>query len=274
MLIKLDEIFFDEKFNCRGDVTPESVEELADSFREMGQLQEIVVSDSGGKGKKYKLLLGHRRFRAAQALNWTEINANVKSGLTLLQEVLINATENIQRVDLSFFMEAKVVLNLRNAGLSELDIAQKLARSRTWVRQRLQLMELPEQFHEMADLGILKSSHMAELSQIETDSGRHLFLRKIKSIYQDHFKVKDKIDKIIEKRVEAPNKPRSKKQIEELHDLLYTVFGPNVFATGILPWTLGLISTDRLYDLIADEALLKEVPFIRPALLPENAFAT
>ena len=69
-------IYYDADFNCRGEFTLQSVKELADSIAEAGRLICPVAVQPWAKepGFDYRLIVGHRRFRAvAEFLKWTEI---------------------------------------------------------------------------------------------------------------------------------------------------------------------------------------------------------
>lgn len=107
--LPLSSIYYDADFNCRGQFMLESVSELADSIRQKGDGAELkgldfpvvvqpVAEVEGGlpEGYEYRLLAGHRRFRAVEFyLKWTRVPAMVRRGLSDYQARLLNFTENL-----------------------------------------------------------------------------------------------------------------------------------------------------------------------------------
>ena len=118
--LPLSSIYYDADFNCRGQFTLESVSELAESIRQKGGGVElrgldfpVVVQPTAEvvgtvpSGFDYRLIAGHRRFRAVEFfLKWADIPAMVRHELTGYQARLLNFTENLERKDLNMLQEA------------------------------------------------------------------------------------------------------------------------------------------------------------------------
>ena len=112
-------IYYDAAFNCRGEVTLQSVKELADSIAQAGRLicPVAVQPWTGEPGCEYRLIVGHRRFRAVTAfLKWTEIPAYICEGLSDHEARMLNVVENLQRKSLNILEEARAIQNLYPKG--------------------------------------------------------------------------------------------------------------------------------------------------------------
>src|SRR3972149_731228 len=107
---------------ARGVIDPERVRELAESIREVGLLEPVLIRPSNGR---YEMVAGDRRYLAHKLLNFKEIKAIVKP-LDDRETVVIRGIENLQRVNLTPSEEGRVYLLLREeGGLSTRDISKK-----------------------------------------------------------------------------------------------------------------------------------------------------
>ena len=112
-------IYYDAAFNCRGEFTLQSVKELADSIVQAGRLicPVAVQPWTEEPGFDYRLIVGHRRFRAVtEFLKWTEIPAYVCEGLSDHEARMLNLVENLQRKSLNILEEAHAIQNLYPEG--------------------------------------------------------------------------------------------------------------------------------------------------------------
>jgi ParB family chromosome partitioning protein len=124
---------------------PEKLRELAASIKENGVLQPIVVRGSGGG---YEIVVGERRWRAAQQVGLERIPAIVQhvSDEKMLELALV---ENIQRDELSPIEEGQAYQLLADQfALTHEEIAQRVGRSRTAVTNSLRLLRLPRLIQE------------------------------------------------------------------------------------------------------------------------------
>jgi ParB family chromosome partitioning protein len=142
----------------------ESLEELADSLKEVGLLQPIVVTVSGDD---YVLIAGERRWRAAKRAGLNSIPAVVRetSGRSTLVEALV---ENVQRQDLTPLEEAHAYQQLlENYGMNQEEVATRVGKSRPAISNTLRLLQLPDEIQEMVDSGELTAGHARPLIGLE-----------------------------------------------------------------------------------------------------------
>ncbi len=128
--------------------------ELADSIREHGVLQPIIVSP---KGKAYEIIAGERRWRAAQLAGSKTIPAVVREKAEL-QRLEIALIENVQRVDLSPLEQALSIEHLHEQfNLSYQQIARKLGKAAPTVNNIVRLLQLPDRARTA-----LQANHITE----------------------------------------------------------------------------------------------------------------
>jgi ParB family chromosome partitioning protein len=141
----------------------EAIDELAESIRQCGVLQPIIVfrvTDG------YRIIAGERRYRAALRAHLTEIPAIIKdySEEKILQVALI---ENLQRRDLNPIEEAQAYQELQQKhGLTHETIAQAVGKSRVYVSNMLRLLRLPPNIVEWVQAGTLSPGHARTLLAI------------------------------------------------------------------------------------------------------------
>lgn len=153
--VPCDRIYYDTSFNCRGEFTLQSVEDLASSITEIGRLLAPVwvqpAADVPGlTGYDYRLIAGHRRYRAATVyLKWKTIPTVIMAGLTEHQARLANLTENLERKDLNPLEEALAIKAIYPADVTITQVAKELKKDSRWVHARLRLLKLPEQVQQL-----------------------------------------------------------------------------------------------------------------------------
>lgn len=156
--LPLKDIFYDEKFNCRGAFTPQSVHDLARSI-ETRKLQSPVIvrlsKDAGIDSHPYHLVAGHRRFKAIEIfLQWDTIPALIRLDTDDETARVLNLVENIDREDLSVIDEAKAI-EATFGDLSMREIARRLNRGFNWVKYRLGLLKLSSKIQDYVLTGDL-----------------------------------------------------------------------------------------------------------------------
>lgn len=131
----------------------EKLSELADSIKEHGVVQPVVVRPIGAGA--YELVVGERRFRACQKLQLARIPAVIKE-LSNQQVMEIALIENIQREDLNPVEEANAYRRLMDEfKLTQEQVAQRVAKSRPLVANMVRLLNLPAPVLEKVALGQL-----------------------------------------------------------------------------------------------------------------------
>jgi ParB/RepB/Spo0J family partition protein len=141
---------------------------LAESIRDIGLLQPVILRDSGDGA--FTLVAGRRRLAAVKKLNWTEIPANVYGPElpdTDMREMAL--TENVNRLDLHPLDEAEKFQALLDSGRSITDIAGYYSRSVAGIYQRTRLLGLEENLKKMFREDKIGLTHAAMLADLDPD---------------------------------------------------------------------------------------------------------
>ena len=143
----------------------ESLDELAESIKQVGLLQPVVVRAIGPG--RYELVMGERRWRAAQRAGLTEIGAIVKQ--TQDDDMLRNALiENLHRQQLDPLEEAAAYQQLLDDfGATHEELARKVGRSRPHISNTLRLLNLPPAVQKRVAAGVLSAGHARALLGLE-----------------------------------------------------------------------------------------------------------
>ncbi len=153
----------------------ESLVELADSIREHGVLQPILVRPVGGQ---YELIAGERRWRASRMAQRDSIPAIVVEfdDETALEVSII---ENLQREDVSPLEEAAMFRKMTDLGYSLRQLAQKIGKDKGYVENRIRLAEAPPEIRELVSLRKDTLSHAYELMKVRDERTRKRLARKV-----------------------------------------------------------------------------------------------
>ena len=150
--------------------------ELADSIRQNGVLQPILVRR---KGQKYEIVAGERRYQASKLAGLKEIPAVVREidDDKVFQLALI---ENLQRSDLSPIEEAKGYKQLLTSqSLTQEELAKILSKSRSTIANTLRLMDLPVEVQHMMEQGLLTAGHARAILAVPSEEGRIKLAKKV-----------------------------------------------------------------------------------------------
>lgn len=158
----------------RGDQPRKNFDEnalqvLADSIREHGVIQPIVLREYGDLSENYEIIAGERRWRAAKMAGLDEIPAVIMTGdeLKVAEVALI---ENVQRKDLNPIEEAMAYKALiERFGLKQEEVAQQAGKSRSAVANMLRLLELPDEVLELVQDEKLSMGHARALLGLEDE---------------------------------------------------------------------------------------------------------
>ena len=175
-------IYYDAAFNCRGEFTLQSVKELADSIAQAGRLicPVAVQPWTEAGGFEYRLIVGHRRFRAiTKFLKWIEIPAFICEGLSEHDARMLNLVENLQRKSLNILEEARAIQNLYPKGAKVRHAAQELKQPTKWVHVRVRLLRMPEAVQQKAAAGLLSQANLEQLAGMESAEEQIVAARKI-----------------------------------------------------------------------------------------------
>jgi ParB family chromosome partitioning protein len=157
----------------RHEFAADALLELADSIREHGIIQPLVVRQVPAEGRagrqappSYQIIAGERRWRAAQRAGLEQVPVVVKEASPegMLELALV---ENIQRADLNPLEEASAYKELGDRfGLTQQQVAQRVGRSRSYVANMTRLLNLPEQIIEALYDGRITAGHAILLLQL------------------------------------------------------------------------------------------------------------
>jgi len=159
----------------RREFSPEALSELAESIREHGVVQPIVVRPR--PNGRYQIVAGERRWRAARIAGLTEIPVVVRE-LDDSAALELALVENLVREDLNPIEEALGYRTLADRfSLTQEEIARRVGKSRPAVANALRLLALPEEVLELLKSGALTSGHARALLPLEKEDALALARR-------------------------------------------------------------------------------------------------
>lgn len=160
----------------RKEFAPEALQELADSIREQGIVQPLIVRERGGF---FELIAGERRWRAAQLLNLAEVPviAREADDRSVLELALI---ENLQRENLNALEEALGYSQLAGQfQLTQEEIARKVGKSRAAVANATRLLKLPETVQHFIRAGKISVGHAKVILGLADEKSQKLAAERI-----------------------------------------------------------------------------------------------
>ena len=181
----------------------DELENLAQSIRENGILQPITVRKR--EDKKYELVSGERRLRAARLVGMVKI-PSIVINIDDKNSAMFSIIENLQRQSLNFFEEAEAIEKLVGEyAMSREEVAQKLGLAPSTVSNKLRILRLPEEMRfELARSG-LTESHAKALLMLEDDNQR---ARALSIIVDRHLNVAES-ERMINQMINRNNRSRN-----------------------------------------------------------------
>jgi ParB family transcriptional regulator, chromosome partitioning protein len=144
-------------YQPRSRFSDEGIRELADSIREKGIIQPLLVE--ANEDGTYTVIAGERRLRAARLANLRDVPVLVRK-FSMVEKVEIALIENIQRENLTPVEEAQGYRKLMElVELSQEDVARRVGKDRSTVANSLRLLKLPEHMLEALDRGDITAGH-------------------------------------------------------------------------------------------------------------------
>ncbi|MEH2957089.1 ParB/RepB/Spo0J family partition protein [Candidatus Merdisoma sp. JLR.KK006] len=186
--------------------------ELADSIRQFGIIQPLIVQEKNGF---YEIIAGERRWRAAKLAGLKEVPVIVKE-YTDLEVVEISLIENIQRESLNPIEEAIAYKRLlEEFNLKQDEVAERVSKSRTTVTNSMRLLKLDERVQQMVIDDMLTTGHARALLGIEDPE---LQVTTAARVFDEKLSVRE-----IEKIVKDIQKGKTEKKKEKVvQDFIYT----------------------------------------------------
>lgn len=197
----------------RKDFSEEQLQELADSIRQYGVLQPLLVQK---KGDLYEIVAGERRWRAAKMAGLKEIPVVVREyGKQQAMEIAL--IENVQREDLNPIEEAVAYQRLmQEFHLKQEEIAERVSKNRSTITNSMRLLNLVPEIQQMLIDGLISSGHARALLAV-SDPAQQLALAE--RIIKDHLSVRE-----VEKAVKALGKIQKEKKKEKEDEALELIF--------------------------------------------------
>ena len=161
-------------YQPRKEFSEEKIQELAQSIKENGLIQPIIVRKSPVLG--YEILAGERRYRASIAAGLAEVPVIVKQ-LSDQDMMLHSIIENLQRENLNPIEEAKAYQSLIDKGFTHTEIAEKMGKSRPYITNLVRLLGLPKHILIEVESGRLSQAHARLLIQLSSDKQDKLLHR-------------------------------------------------------------------------------------------------
>ena len=184
----------------RKNFDEDALEELAESIKQFGLLQPILVQD---RKTYYEIIAGERRWRAAKKAGLKEVPVIIKN-LTEQEIVEISLIENIQREDLNPIEEALAYKKLLTEfNLKQDEVADRVSKSRTAVTNSMRLLKLCDEVQQMIINDMISTGHARALIGIEDPEEQYAIAQRI---FDEKLSVRD-----VEKLVKNLGKPKLKK---------------------------------------------------------------
>lgn len=154
-------------FQPRRDFDEARLQDLADSIKQYGVLQPLIVSrveveKEGGEGimTEYELIAGERRLRAAKLAQVSQVPAVIRTGDTAIMKLELAIIENLQREDLNVVDRARAFFRLVSEfKFTHNEVAKKMGRSREYVSNSLRILTLPEEILNGLSEGKITEGH-------------------------------------------------------------------------------------------------------------------
>ncbi|MCR5181937.1 MAG: ParB/RepB/Spo0J family partition protein [Clostridia bacterium] len=200
----------------------EKISELAESIKENGIIQPLIVSKTG---KTYEIISGERRFRAAMEAGLKEVPC-ISRKLTDQQRDLFAIVENMQREDLNPMEEAAGLERMISEyGLTQDEVARSVGKSRPYVANSLRLLKLPEYIRDYVASGALTPGHARALINMKDPKARHDLAEQAKNgglTVRETEKLAGQVKKGRKPVTREPKDPNLAKVEDELKEILGT----------------------------------------------------
>ena len=229
LMLKLD-LVQPNKEQPRKTFDEEKINELAESIKNYGVLQPLLVQKNDSF---YEIIAGERRWRAAKAAGLKEVPAVLKE-YSKQEAMEISLIENVQRADLNPIEEALGYRQLIDEfGLTQEEIAVRVAKSRTAIANTMRLLKLDEQIQNMLVQGVITSGHARALLSLEDTQ---MQLKAAKEILDKKLSVREteRLVKRLQKEASGEKKEEKKKDetlaliYQDLEDRMKSVMGTKV----------------------------------------------
>ena len=195
----------------RKNFDEDALQELADSIKQFGLLQPILVQD---RKTYYEIIAGERRWRAAKLAGLKEVPVIIRD-YTDQEIVEISLIENIQREDLNPIEEALAYKRLLTEfNLKQDEVAERVSKSRAAVTNSIRLLKLDDRVQQMVIDDMISTGHARALLAVDDHEEQYMLAQKI---FDEKLNVRD-VEKLV-KNLHKPEKP--KKENDRTMDAIY-----------------------------------------------------
>lgn len=169
----------------RKTFSEETIKELADSIREYGILEPLVVTRTEkdtmtGAEVEYELIAGERRLKAAKSLDLPTVPVIIRKPIEEQKKLELALIENIQREDLTPIAKARAFARLINEfGLTQQSLAERIGKSRESIANALRLLQLSQETQNALEQGRINEGHARAILLFNNSEKRRAFLREI-----------------------------------------------------------------------------------------------
>lgn len=165
----------------RRDFKPDSLKDLAESIRNQGILQPILVRRLAGDALKYEIVAGERRWRAAKLAGLEEVPVLIK-GFSDKEALAVALVENLQREDLNPLEESLGLSQLKEKfSLSQEEMSRILGKSRSAIANSLRLLQLSPAAKQALKEGKISAGHARSLLAVKSADEQEALLARISS---------------------------------------------------------------------------------------------
>ena len=172
-------------FQPRRDFNQEYLDELANSIREYGILEPLIVTrkeveTASGHDVNYELLAGERRLLAAKIVGLSTVPALIKDNVQDREKLEIAIIENVQREDLNPVERARAFAQLADKfGLSQREVAFRVGKSREAVANAMRLLQLPFEIQKALEERRITEGHARVILSVASPDKQRLLLARI-----------------------------------------------------------------------------------------------
>ena len=207
-------------YQPRKDFSEEKIQELAQSIKENGLIQPIIVRQSPVIG--YEILAGERRYRASIVAGLSEVPVIVKN-LSDQDMMVHSIIENLQREDLNPIDEAKAYQSLIDKGFTHADIAEKMGKSRPYITNLVRLLNLSPSILKEVESGRLSQAHARLLINLSKKDQENL----LKRIQEEDLSVRQ-VERLLQEKKQEKKIREKDFFIKEEEDKLKKLLGLDV----------------------------------------------
>ncbi|NLL53131.1 MAG: ParB/RepB/Spo0J family partition protein [Peptococcaceae bacterium] len=217
----------------RQEFDEEKLKELADSIREHGLLQPILVKP---EGNFYQIIAGERRFRASQLAGLDRIQCIVRdcTEQEMTEKALI---ENIQRDDLSPVEEGLAYAKLiEDYGLTQEQVAKRVGKGRPTIANLIRIIQLPQEILDLLNKGSISLGHAKVILTVDSPDDQ---IQLAEKVYSESLSVRELESLVLSLKNNSPS-PKKEKQKKikkysefmEIEEKLQNIFQTKVTVKG------------------------------------------